>query len=247
MGNSGKIKLITYIDRVNILSGIFIDYYLKFFKPEEFYFLVLDTEYTPISEYILSKGFQPQTLKKVSNKSFGKANEIIVVQNDITNKFINDGFIVVYVDIDEILYHHDLRNYILNKIMDYITPTGIVIIPNSNENDLNKNDKVLNQRKHCVYDNVYHSKTCVLNKPYTWSGGRHNKNTNKISDDIFLIDIGRSCKKMILENNQKTNQIYKNVSTKYSTENKNDVEGMVSKFLPGLKFLPEYILNTKLF
>jgi hypothetical protein len=151
------------------------------------------------------------------------------------------------VDIDEIIYHHDLRNYILNNIKDYITPLGVVIIPNSDEKYLDSNDKILSQRKYCIFDNTWHSKTCILNKNYTWSPGRHNKNSNKISDDIFIIDIGRCCQGSMLENNKRTNKIYKNVSFRYSTEDKTDIDKAISKLLPSLKLLPEYISNTKLF
>jgi len=242
-----KIKVITYIDRSNILSDIFIKYYLNFFNPEEFYFLIVDSEFDSVSNYLISKKFTSENFKSVSNGYFGTVEEILKIQNETLNTFINQGYIVVYVDIDEIIYHHDLRNYILNNITDYITPSGIVLIPNSDEGYIDRNNKILNQRKYCIFDNTWHSKTCILNKKYTWSGGRHNKNLNKIFDDIFLIDIGRCCQQIILENNKTTNKIYKNVSFRYSTESEQIINTMVSKFLPTLKPLPEYILNTKLF
>jgi hypothetical protein len=247
MIKNGKFKIITYIDRSNVLSETFINYYLKFFKPEEFHFLIVDSEFTPVSKYLLSKEFTDTSFEKVSNKYYGTTSDILKTQNEVTNRFLNDNFIVIYVDVDEIIYHQDLRNYILNNLKDYITPSGIVLIPNSSEKYLDPNDKILNQRKYCIFDNTWHSKTCILNKKYTWSPGRHNKNSNKISDDIFIIDIGRCCQNIILENNKRTNKIYKNVSFKYSTEDRTDIDKMVTKFLPSLKPLPEYILNTKLF
>ncbi len=247
MDTEQKIKIITYIDRSNILSDIFIKYYLNFFKLEEFHFLILDSQFDLVSNYLLTNKFTSENFKSVSNNYFGTADEILKIQNKTLNEFIKQGYIVVYVDIDEIIYHHDLRNYILNNIIDYITPSGIVIIPNSSEGYIDPNDKILDQRKYCIFDNTWHSKTCVLNKKYTWSGGRHNKNSNKISDDIFLIDIGRCCQQIILENNKMTNKIYENVTFRYSTESKDLINTMVSKFLPTLKPLPEYILNTKLF
>jgi hypothetical protein len=73
------------------------------------------------------------------------------------------------------------------------------------------------------------------------------KNSNKISDGIFIIDIGRCCQNAILENNKTTNKIYNSVSHKYSMENKFEIDKMISGFLPRLKPLPEYILNTSLF
>jgi hypothetical protein len=247
MGTEQKIKIITYIDRSNILSDIFIKYYLNFFKLEEFHFLILDSQFDLVSNYLLSNNFTSENFKSVSNNYFGTADEILKTQNETLNEFIKKGYIVVYVDIDEIIYHHDLRNYILNNINDYITPSGIVLIPSLDEGHLDHNDKILNQRKYCIFDNKWHSKTCILNKKYTWSAGRHNKNLNNISEDIFLIDIGRSCPEIIRKNNELTRKIYKNVSFKYSTDQKYYIDSMISKFLPSLKPLPDYILNTKLF
>ena len=239
-------KVVTYIDRINSLSDIFISYYLKFFNKEEFCFLILDEEFETVSNYLLDFGFMSVNFKSVSNEYFGTDEDIIDLQNKEVNEFLDKDFIVVYADIDEIIYHHDLRNYILENLEDYITPTGIVIIPNLDESNLRTNDKLLNQRRYCIFDNVYHSKTCILNKTYTWTGGRHNKRSNRIYDDIFLIDIGRSCLETILENNKITNKIYKSVTPKYSTEEKRDIEKMIFDLIPRLKLLPGYILNTKL-
>jgi hypothetical protein len=247
MTDNKKIKVITYIDRINILSDTFITYYLKFFNLDEFYFLILDSQFDIIRDYLLRKKFPSSSFEKVSNGYYGTTTDILDKQNKVTNRFLNDNFIVVYADIDEIIYHHDLRNYMLNNLKDYITPSGIVLIPNSNEQRLDPNRKILSQRKYCIFDNTFHAKTCILNKNYTWSSGRHNKNSNKISDGIFIIDIGRCCQNVILENNKTTNKIYNSVSHKYSMENKFEIDKMISGFLPRLKPLPEYILNTSLF
>jgi hypothetical protein len=47
--------------------------------------------------------------------------------------------------------------------------------------------------------------------------------------------------------NKMTNKIYKNVSFRYSTENESVIEKMISKFIPSLKPLPNYITSNKLF
>jgi len=246
--NNKKIKVITYIDRFNILSDTFINYYLNFFNSDEFYFLILDSEFNLIRDYLLSKNFSEKNFESVKNEYYGTVKNILHLQNEILDRFLNQGFIVVYVDIDEIIYHHDLKNYILTNIKDYITPSGIFLIPNQHEGHLISNHKILDQRGYCIFDNIWTSKTCILNKKYVWSGGRHNKNTNKIYEDIFLIDIGKSCPKLMLENNKITNKIYKNVTFRYSTENESDIKKMISEFvLMSLKPLPNYITSKKLF
>lgn len=241
-----KIKIITYIDRSNLISDIFINYYLSFFENSEFYFLILDKNFNHVSNYLKNKGFTKNSFESVTNSNIG-VPILLDKQNSIVEHFITEGFITIYVDIDEILFHPDLRNYIINNTTDFITPKGIVIIPNVGENIINKDDKILNQRFFCVYDDKYHSKVTVLKTKFEWEGGRHNKNNNKISDDIFLIDIGKCCPKIMLDNNITSNLLYPKLTDRYSTTNEDDINDILNKWRELLTKLPNFILDHKLF
>ena len=80
-----KLKIVTYIDRVNILSDIFIKYYTKFLKHEEFYFLILNTNYNEVSNYLKSKNFLESSFEMVYNDHIGIPKIITIGTNIIIN------------------------------------------------------------------------------------------------------------------------------------------------------------------
>jgi hypothetical protein len=221
--DSIKLKIGTYIDRSNIISDIFINYYLKFFNHSEFHFLILDKNFDGVSDYLKTKGFSEDSFEMVKNSHIG-VPVLLDKQNSFVDHFISKGLITIYVDIDEILYHTDLRNYIINK-----------------------DDKILNQRSFCVFDDEYHSKVTVLKSNYTWGGGRHNKNGNKISDDIFLIDIGKCCPIIMVNNNIISNNLYSKSTDRYSMTDEKKINDILNGWRNSLTKLPTYITDSKLF
>jgi hypothetical protein len=240
-----KLKIITYIDRVNVLSDIFIKYYTKFFKHEEFYFLILKNNYNEVSNYLKNKNFLESSFEMVYNDHIG-IPKIIEKQNSIVNYFVNNNYLVVYVDIDEIVYHHDLRKY-LEIVHCNIAPKGIVIIPDANEKIIDKNLGILSQRSNCVFDDIYHSKICILKSNFTWSGGRHNKNSTKISDDIFLIDVSKCCLNIMIENNKISNSLYPNGTERYFSTKIDENENILNNWRKHITKIPNYILEKNLF
>lgn len=246
MKDNNKIKIVTYIDRKNILSEVFINYYLRFLNHNEFHFLILDKNYDSVSEYLKSKNFSDINFEIVRNDYIGMP-KLLDKQISIVEELISNGFLVIYVDLDEILYHHNLREYILNFDGDYITAKGIVIIPNTDEEIIDENKSILSQRKYCVIDNEYHSKVSVLKSKFIWTGGRHNKNGYKIFDDIYLIDIGKCCPQIMLDNNMTSNILYEKKTERYSITDKNSIQNILNGWRKSLIKIPEYITETNLF
>ena len=80
-----------------------------------------------------------------------------------------------------------------------------------------------------------------------WSGGRHNKNNNEISEDIFLIDISKCCPKIMLENNLISNQLYQNKTNRYSVTSEGEIQNILNDWRKFLQIIPEHILKTNLF
>lgn len=246
MKDNNKIKIITYIDRKNLLSEIFIKYYLNFFNHSEFHFLILDKNYELVSEYLKLKNFSDDNFEKVSNNYIG-ISTLLDKQNSLVEEFILNKFLIIYVDIDEILYHNNLREYILNTEEQLIAAKGIVIIPDVNEKIIDESLNILSQRKYCVIDDEHHSKVCVLKSNFKWSSGRHNKNGIKISNDIYLIDIGKCCPKIMLDNNIISNQLYEKKTERYSTVNENNIQNILNDWRKLLIEIPKYISETNLF
>ena len=99
--DSIKLKIGTYIDRSNIISDIFINYYLKFFNHSEFHFLILDKNFDGVSDYLKTKGFSEDSFEMVKNSHIG-VPVLLDKQNSFVDHFISKGLITIYVDIDEI-------------------------------------------------------------------------------------------------------------------------------------------------
>jgi hypothetical protein len=161
MKNLKPYVVITYIDRINEISDIFFKYYLSQFNIDEFYFLILDSNKDEILNHLTILGFNEYQYELVTNNFIGNPT-LIDKQNKILSYFIEQGKTVIYVDIDEILYHNNIKEYLSKNYFDYLSPTGVVLIPEKNEDIINFNENVLGQINYCVMDNEYHSKVCVF-------------------------------------------------------------------------------------
>ena len=240
-----NLKVITQIDRINYFSDNFINYYKNFFHPEEFYFLIHDVNKNLIIPYLQSHGIN--NFETYSTKSYGWGNNI-KKQNEIKKRFINEGYIVLYADQDERIFHPDLRNYIINTLNDWIAPTGIVLLQHDSESPLDETKKILEQRSWGKLDTCWFSKTCILRKDFEWLPGRHTRPPNlKIDANIYLIDTGKCCKDLMLKNNQESNKIYKSVFWRYSTDNENIVKKVFGEHKGSLEKLPQIIKDSLLF
>ena len=130
-----KFRLITAIDRINYFSDNFIAYYKKWFLDEEFYFMVHEKNYESIKRYLFSKGFGESNIEKYNIKSFGEGHNVNN-QNRIKTDFLNEGYIVIYADMDERIYHPRLREYIQESNLDFIIPQGMQIVHAKGEDPL---------------------------------------------------------------------------------------------------------------
>ena len=240
-----NLKVITQIDRINYFSDNFINYYKNFFHPEEFYFLIHDVNKNLIIPYLQSHGIN--NFETYYIKSYGRGDNI-EKQNEIKKRFINEGYIVLYADQDERIFHPDLRNYIINTLNDWIAPTGIVLLQHDSESPLDETKKILEQRSWGKLDTCWFSKTCILRKDFEWLPGRHTRPlTLKIDANIYLIDTGKCCKDLMLKNNQESNKIYKSVFWRYSTDNENVVKKVFEEHKGYLEKLPQIIKDSLLF
>ena len=216
-----KFRLITAIDRINYFSDNFIAYYKKWFLDEEFYFMVHEKNYNEIENYLFSKGFGPSNIEKYNIMTFGEGHNV-GNQNRIKTDFLNQGYIVVYADMDERIYHPDLRNYILSKRdFEYIMPQGMQVIQTKDEPPLDFTKNIIGQRSVCVLDVIWYSKVCILGKDFKWDHGRHNKpHRHPVDRNVYLIDVGKVCKDFMIENNKISSEIYHKVMWRYKETDK---------------------------
>jgi hypothetical protein len=167
-----------------------------------------------------------------------------MLQQKKKKEFLRKGYTVIYSSQDERIVHPDLRNYITNNLKDYIVPRGVVIIQHPTEDVLDITKPLLSQRSYQVSGAQGRSKPQILKKDIVWDSGMHKiPEGAKIDENIFLVDIGKCCTKIALDNNMITLNIYENVPYfyKYKTieeVKKNFAKKSYKKINESLKKLP---------
>ena len=235
-----EFKLMTHIDRINYFSDGYIKYYKKFFKIEEFYFLVQSYYYDDVVEYLKEKGFKDDQVTKYTSNSYISKNKQSL-QNNKKKEFIEKGYTVVYSSQDERIFHPNLREYITNNLKNYILPRGVVIVQH-NEPKLNITKPLLTQRNYCISDVVGRNKPQILKKNIYWDSGMHTPpKGSKIDEDIYLIDIGKSCADIALENNLVSQTIYEKLVNYYDCSDINKIKKLFSN--RNVKLIPKNIKN----
>lgn len=235
------------MDRVNYLTSAFINYYRRFFNVDEFYFMVHYKRQDEIKEALMGYGFTDEQMEIYGQDRFGWGDNVHN-QNRLKTKFLQEGYIVVYADPDEFIFHPNLRQYIIDNLRNWIVPTGISLMQHPDEPPLDKTRKIIEQRDYCKIDTYWFSKTCILKKDYHWLPGRHTKPPHAmINSEVYLVDVGKMCKDFMLENNIETKDIYKNVMWRYSTNKKEMFSQVFNEHKGSLVKLPFVIKEHSLF
>lgn len=235
-----KFKLITFIDRINFISDKFISYYSNIFNKDEFHFLINSKTSEHVGNYLIENGFNQNQFQKINRESYG-VGEIVWTQNLIQKRFINQGFIVIYVDIDEFIYHKNLKSYIISSKQNHFCPRGFQIFQNLNETELDINKTIFSQREY-YKPSWWYSKICILKTPHQWTSGRHNKYFSPSEqDEFYLFDISKSCKKIFFENNVKTFELYDKLNRNYVRLTEKNLDTVYKSKLSNLIKIPEKI------
>lgn len=200
-----KIKLITQIDRINWFLEKWISHHTKVFKKEELVFLVDDKF---VSTDVFTKFLKKKKFKK---------NEINIIslhdlpieytaRMRITTPFINTlqkqlletYDVVIYLDIDELLYHPELREVLNTFTSDFLVTNTIDIIHNVNleKNSFDFSKNVFSQRKfHNVSDSrKWYYKPIITRRPAEWGDGRHSIDGAFLlpsAENVYLIHLGK--------------------------------------------------------
>lgn len=224
-----KFKLMTHIDRVNYFSDGFIEYYKKLFDVEDFYFLVHSYNHRKIRKYLYSHGFNKDQISVYKNSKY-IAGSKKRLQYRKQREFIKKGYTLIYSSQDERIVHPNLKDYIANNLKDYMVPRGVVIIQHSSEPNLDTSKPLLSQRNYQLKDVKGRCKPQILNKTLLWDSGMHKIPKNsEIDDNIYLVDIGKCCTKIALDNNIESLAIYKDLPNYYDVSDLETIEKLFFK------------------
>ena len=189
-----EIKLITNCERPpNWLMDIAVKHWLNNgFKPENLIFLVnnlsnfdmvkelkerynIDSTRVNSADDIYVKD-QCVVWDDLQEFDYGKYHDVEApIINNIQHKLLDKGVdVVIFLDRDELLWHEsgDLIN-ILNTFNEpIIRPRGIEVIQNGDEESIDLNKPIFEQRKYCRWF-PSKSKACITRIPVNWMIGRH--------------------------------------------------------------------------
>jgi len=199
---SRKIKILIQLDRVNWFSDTFIKYYLKFFNKNELFFL-LETRFLSeenLISYLKTKNFLDEEIniipmKKTPVHIIERRNYVTDLINNLQKELLYDGGILISPDVDELVYHQNLRDLLETFNLPYLLPSPIDVVHNrKNEEDFNFEAPIFSQRNfylnHKSKVSSWYYKPMIVREEIKWEVGKHTEDRN-VTPGLYLIHIGK--------------------------------------------------------
>jgi hypothetical protein len=199
---SRKIKILIQLDRVNWFSDTFIKYYLKFFNKNELFFL-LETRFLSeenLISYLKTKNFLDEEINIIPLENtplpiIQRRNHVTHLINNLQKELLKDGSILMNPDVDELIYHPNLREFLETFDSSYLIPSPIdVIHKRKEEKDFNFEEPIFSQRNfylsHKSKASAWYYKPIIIKNEIKWEVGRHTDDRN-VTPGLYLIHIGK--------------------------------------------------------
>lgn len=201
------IKAFTYVDRYNIFLDIWMNYYTSFILPKDILIMYRNSSGFDLQKYLAVRGWKSVEVVEVPTSSDQMVSAALFIE---TQKYLLDNSdIVLYSDIDEIIFHKDLIG-ILNTFTDpFLTTTGFEIVQNIDKEDaLSTYDEIVGQRRYGKFSEWY-DKSVVLRSAVYWEDGKHSKNSTKNAlDGLYLVHLNKIDINILQQTNKQTAQYY---------------------------------------
>jgi hypothetical protein len=203
------IKIVTTLDREpNYLSDLWVKHHLQYFTPDCFIFSLNLVEPHHIQKLLYNRyGIESDIITDINkltnssrcvvykNPNSNISNYIKFIDyssdqaNIIQNKLITDGIdVVIWLDIDELLYHDNLTNVLQTFSEDIIRPKGIEIVQQQMEEPYNPVILIKDQRKK-IHIFPSKNKPIVTRRQVKWIPGRHACDGHNHGDHIHERDL----------------------------------------------------------
>lgn len=242
-----SISIFTYIDRYNIFLDIWLNYYTTFISNKHITILFRNSTNFNLRAYLDTNGFTEVSIIEIpiSHKQYVSASIFI----DIQEKLLKSYNIVMFSDIDEIIYHKNLIDVINTFETPYVTTIGFEIIHNYiSEATLDPDLELISQRKFGMFSSWY-DKPLILKERVTWQDGKHSNGINDYKiPGLYLIHLNKLDFNMLYKNNNQTATLY---TDGYAHNRINTLNGLKQYFdihlMPNLINIPTDIalqLNT---
>lgn len=235
-----KITVFTYIDRYSFFLDKWIEYYTNIFKQEELLIVYSNVTSFDIYSFLKSKNCTKISVIEVNSTtdSFIQRNETF---NEMQRLLLKTNDVVVYSDVDELIFHPYLRELIDNFMTPYMTTKGFEIIHSETEATFNPAQPILSQRKYGIYSEWY-NKPLIVREELYWEEGKHNKTTKPLFyNNLILIHINKIDINLLSELNLQNKTIYKDVLPHNATIGENLNEVFKINFYDKLEPIPKVI------
>lgn len=182
-----NIKIFTYADRYNFFLDIWLKHYTQFTQLSNITILYIDKSRFNLEKYLENKGLGEINVERV--------NQVDVwVFNLKQKELLKNADVVIYADIDEIIFHENLFEITNTFSTPHITTDGFEIIHDFRiEKDFDVNEKILKQRSFGIHSNKYYDKPLIIKEYVNWgTAGKHSGYTPKYKiDGLYLIHLNR--------------------------------------------------------
>jgi len=236
---SRSIKLVTLLDRSpNYLFDLWLNHHVKYFDIGDILITLNIIEPEIIQSQLKSRynldSYIATNINDISNdvitiykdptSNVTSYQQLIDHSRNISNKIqhvvLDSGYdIMIWLDMDELLYHKKLNDVLQNFEQEIIRPIGIEIIQNDEESNYDTNKKLKDQRSYIRYYNSK-NKPIITRKKVTWDAGRHfcelmlHGDITKSKDcypDLYLIHLDKIDIEKLKELRLQNEIIYNNI------------------------------------
>lgn len=238
-----KVTVFTYIDRNSFFLDKWLEYYSSIFTQDELLIL-----YKPMTDFDLYSYLDEKGLSEINVVEIDGNKQSFTQEKDLFNNFqkelLKSNDVVLYSDIDEIIFHPKLRDVINTFTFDYLTCTGFEIIQHKKEFGLYTDQPIMKQRSHGMFSDWY-NKPLIVQKPLEWTLGKHNFDTTKLFwKDLFLIHLNKVDFSILNELNIQNNELYKDVNKHNSLIDIDLLDHFETNLDPNLVKLPIIVKNN---
>jgi hypothetical protein len=198
--------IFTFVNRHNFFLDKWLEWHTKFFAPEDIYIVFEKNDYFKfdLQSYLISNGLHKVKVISVDyfnydNNINDRINNIALFLSKTQSELLKKYNVVCCTDIDEFLFHPDLKNILQTFDEDYLTPHGVEIVQNLDfEKDLDLSKIIMSQRSYCAnLENHFargnYSKPIIIKKELVWGAGKHHKNLEDaiMKENLYLIHINK--------------------------------------------------------
>jgi len=198
--------IFTFVNRHNFFLDKWLEWHTRFFAPEDIYLIFEKNDYFKfdLQSYLISNGLYkvkiiPVDYFSYDNNIYNIINNFALFLSKTQSELLKKYNVVCCIDIDEFLFHPDLKNILQTFDEDYLTPYGVEIVQNLDfEKDLNLSKSIISQRNYCADLNNHfskgnYSKPVIVRKELVWGAGKHHKNLEDaiMKENLYLIHINK--------------------------------------------------------